>query len=324
MDGVIYTQHPSGVFVSESGVIFDESTNTRVRLRTPKNPNSYLSFSYRGRKYDVHRVVAETYVDKPEEGIAYIVNHKDGNKRNNHRDNLEWVTYSRNLLHAYETGLRTGTQRVVVVDLVTEETMTFDSIGQTAKYFNVNTGTIHSRLKWQNRAKIWKGRYLLVPEGEPIPTVDRYVLNVVRNGECKMVLGSRIGRNGVFLFESMSAAAEHIGRSVALFSKRFKNALIEGRRGFDFGEWTFSLVDGEAAKALADFNIVSKVRGNRFPIRKPTPVRVKDLDTGETAVYDSIQELSDKLQVSKASLQKQVHKNGGVWNKRLKVEYLAL
>lgn len=54
--------------------------------------------------FRVHKAVAETFIDNPNN--FPIVNHKDGNKLNNHVDNLEWCTYSKNTKHAYDNNLK--------------------------------------------------------------------------------------------------------------------------------------------------------------------------------------------------------------------------
>ena len=46
-----------------------------------------------------HRVIAAKWLTKP--AGCDVVNHKDGDKLNNHPDNLEWTTQSANLLHAH-------------------------------------------------------------------------------------------------------------------------------------------------------------------------------------------------------------------------------
>lgn len=58
----------------------------------------------------IHKLVASVWLDPPpgEIGVRrgqYCLNHKDGNKLNNHVDNLEWVTVEENTKHAWRNGL---------------------------------------------------------------------------------------------------------------------------------------------------------------------------------------------------------------------------
>lgn len=49
--------------------------------------------------HSVHRLVANAFL--PPDPVRPEVNHRDGNRQNNHLSNLEWVTRSENVAHSY-------------------------------------------------------------------------------------------------------------------------------------------------------------------------------------------------------------------------------
>ena len=91
-------------FITENGEVYSKNRN---RFLKPMICTGYFKFGLLKkcqRKYFfAHRLVAQAYI--PNENSKLIVNHKDGNKKNNHVSNLEWCTYSQNQKHAYDNGL---------------------------------------------------------------------------------------------------------------------------------------------------------------------------------------------------------------------------
>lgn len=77
----------------------------KLRIGTTGYPTVQLYCGNRVRKdYQVHRLVAEAFLDNPEN--KPVIDHIDGNKQNNHVNNLEWVTVRENNVRAYQTGLK--------------------------------------------------------------------------------------------------------------------------------------------------------------------------------------------------------------------------
>ena len=98
--------------VSDDGFVRSlDRHSVKGRVLRPHNsgrgyPAVALCKEGKARTTYVHTLVANTFIPKPMSPEKLIVNHKDGNKWNNSVDNLEWVSYSTNNTHAYETGLK--------------------------------------------------------------------------------------------------------------------------------------------------------------------------------------------------------------------------
>lgn len=86
--------HP-GYRISSRGKVFYRGKTLRVSL----NNGGYERVRIDGKRYFVHRLVANTFIPNPHN--YPVVMHLDNNKLHNHMDNLKWGTYSENTSQAY-------------------------------------------------------------------------------------------------------------------------------------------------------------------------------------------------------------------------------
>lgn len=114
-------------YITESGRIFSKrlrgyEKNPKLHELTPKNPgrdDKYLNVilcNDQGQyTKSIHRLVAEYFVPGYFDGA--VVNHIDGNNRNNSYDNLEWVTQNENIHKSYITSQKDQTRNYLIWNL---------------------------------------------------------------------------------------------------------------------------------------------------------------------------------------------------------------
>lgn len=147
----------STVMVGDNGTFYSKRYKKIINgTITGKKGQKYLTVSYRSngkvKHYKAHRLVANCFIPNPENKPT--VNHKDGNKLNNHKDNLEWCTMLENNVHAIKYGLRrsikvTGVTSIKKINVNEMYFLRASGINQKelASIFNVNQSSISRILK---------------------------------------------------------------------------------------------------------------------------------------------------------------------------------
>lgn len=138
--------------INGNGVIRNSRTGfvkTPITDVKPRSNQTYLYVdlwrSNKPYRTGVHRLLAATFKPSPVETSNYLINHKDGNGLNNALTNLEWCDHSKNIDHAYETGLRRDNVPVVLKHIKTGELLEFRSFHKCAEYFGMTPQALHWR-----------------------------------------------------------------------------------------------------------------------------------------------------------------------------------
>ena len=93
----------------------------------------------------VHVLVARHYIPNPYNHSQ--VNHKDGDKANNHESNLEWCTCAQNTLHAFQHGLRPGYMSADDKEKYLQQVLAGDSVPELAQSIGRAPETLSKMLR---------------------------------------------------------------------------------------------------------------------------------------------------------------------------------
>lgn len=120
--------------------------NNKHEIKINHNSDSgYKRLTINNKNYLLHRLVALTFLDNPEN--KEFVNHKDADRLNNSLDNLEWVTCLENNIHKIDNGLSNCTKNVVQYDSNMNKIQEYKSIVECAKALNISASCVSNNCR---------------------------------------------------------------------------------------------------------------------------------------------------------------------------------
>ena len=152
----------SDYFICKNGDVISHKFYRARKLVSSDDTHGYLkvTLSTNGKRVikKIHRLLAIAFIPNPKN--YKCINHKDGNKRNNSLDNLEWCTYGHNMRHAFRNKLIRSGEKHEWVKLRTKEVLeikqkygssgiSYTKLGQQYGVCGVTIGKIIRRENWK-------------------------------------------------------------------------------------------------------------------------------------------------------------------------------
>lgn len=197
-----------------------------TRIKTPDGKKRHIF---------QHRVLAELFVECHGDPDTLLVNHKDGNGGNNTITNLEWVTYSKNMEHAYATGLCTGTTPIETLDRQ-GNFKEYLSLANCAKDHDLPETTLKNRLN-KNPGKFYENGFAYRYRGSNIGWIDETVKTV----KPKMVFGLNVINGRLTIARDQKELSDVTGVPLSTISATLLNGRITPTSGYIFG-WEGTLI----------------------------------------------------------------------------------
>lgn len=286
-----------------------------------KANNGYKYLDPRCPIRSVHRIVALTFIPSDNDVSDLYIRHLNGNKYDNRVENLEWATPGVAIAESRKLGLNVQTSQVLVKDLTTGEIVRYNSLQESARFFKCNGASVFKYLK-NSRTYPFRKKYAVIYEGEEWPplTADdvRYFDNY---GNSRPILVEDLRDDKLYIFATISHASLHYKITSATIKKNIDTNEPYQDYLFYFLD-TYKQTKSEALDHAEYMDQYVTEKKHIPKKRKACQLKVFDLTTGESKIYDSIWDRAEEMGMKKNSLERAIWRTNGFF-KGCRYEYLG-
>jgi hypothetical protein len=313
LDLIECVKYPGFYYIPSISDLVINKNGDCIRLSNSKkllkyiNDDKYYRVSFRindfSQHYSIHRLLALTFVGRPKRHWDKTfdeleVNHIDGDKQNNLLNNLEWVTRKENADHANELGLFNKSINVLAKNIYTGEVLTFNSITNCAKEFNIPESTLQGYLNRNINTNYHKNNFIFkLNNSDPWPFFNTLNIKEISN-PCVSVLARNLNTNEIIKYKSIKECAEKYNLLPGPLHKHLNShhAGFFNKDGFVFKfnnseEWP--LIDLKNSKQLG---------------RKSEEIAVMNLETKNIVIYNNIKEVTKAEKVTYSTISRGVRR----------------
>ncbi len=176
----------------------------------------------KGKSHSVHRYIAETFIPNPENKPQ--VNHKNGLKKDNRIENLEWCTNSENQLHAYRIGLQPSREgennsNAKLSNIEVEDIKALYNIGLDIEEISSILGIYHTRIRAIIYGISWKSNSTIIEKRDGRSSKDqedikRAILTRFKNkAKCSNIIIDKVDKitGNITTYKSINDASKQTG-----------------------------------------------------------------------------------------------------------------
>lgn len=312
-----------GLLVNKLGHVYNMVSGKIMpkTVETCKQSNFYLHVGI----HLVHRLVAETFLSKEhlKENEIAIINHIDGNKRNNRVENLEWTNYSGNITHAYASGLRTDNIPIEIRDVETGEVSIFYSYWDCARKLGTNGASVWNYLNRSNRDRLFRNKYEMRTTDKDWEIINLPLAKQKAYLDSNPIFLLHKPTKKCFIFDNIAEASDFMHCAFTTLNNNLIRLYQTGEKSVDINEWVVMFLCNAEEWFTEKTEHIKRKPGNKNPTRRiSSRINVFFQETGITKQYSSLQEFSNILGIKKDTMEKHIYANDGWFHDKYRITYL--